>query len=54
MSQWNGDLKIYPDDLVAVVSPGVLTANINQEAEKFGLMYPLIQAVRMYQQLEGI
>lgn len=38
MSQWNGDLKIYPDDLVAVVSPGVLTANINQEAEKFGLM----------------
>ncbi|MCM3093032.1 MULTISPECIES: FAD-binding oxidoreductase [unclassified Cytobacillus] len=40
MSQWNGDLKIYPDDLVAVVSPGVLTANINQEAEKFGLMYP--------------
>ncbi|KON87932.1 FAD-binding protein [Sporosarcina globispora] len=40
MSQWNGDLNIYPDDLVAVVSPGVLTATINEEAEKFGLMYP--------------
>ncbi len=39
-SQWDQKLEIYPDDLVAVVSPGVLTAAINQAAEKYGLMYP--------------
>jgi glycolate oxidase len=40
MSQWDSYLQIYPDDLVAVVSPGVLTATINETAGKYGLMYP--------------
>ncbi|WP_158737159.1 FAD-binding oxidoreductase [Alteribacillus sp. YIM 98480] len=39
-SQWPANIKVIPDDLIAVVSPGVLTASINQEVEKFGLMYP--------------
>lgn len=39
-SLWNTKLEIYPDDLVAVVSPGVITASINNLAEKYGLMYP--------------
>lgn len=40
LSQWDDKLDIYPDDLVAVVSPGVLTADINKVAEQYGLMYP--------------
>lgn len=40
MSQWDSYLQIYPDDLVAVVSPGVLTSTINETAGKYGLMYP--------------
>ena len=39
-SQWNDKLIVDPEDMVAVVSPGVLTANINEEALKFGLIYP--------------
>jgi glycolate oxidase len=39
-SQWNTKLEVYPDDLIAVVSPGVLTAKINEAAGEFGLMYP--------------
>lgn len=33
-------LEIHEDDLVAVVSPGVLTSKIHNAAEKKGLMYP--------------
>ncbi|SEN03803.1 glycolate oxidase [Mesobacillus persicus] len=33
-------LEIHEEDLVAVVSPGILTANIHNAAEKKGLMYP--------------
>jgi glycolate oxidase len=33
-------LEIDEEDLVAVVSPGVLTANIHKAAEQKGLMYP--------------
>ncbi|MEM1503674.1 FAD-linked oxidase C-terminal domain-containing protein [Domibacillus sp. 8LH] len=33
-------LEIYEEDLVAVVSPGVLTSAIHQAAEQRGLMYP--------------
>ncbi|MDA8353931.1 MAG: FAD-binding protein [Firmicutes bacterium] len=40
LSQWKQKLEIYPDDLVAIVSPGVLTSEINKAAEKYGLMYP--------------
>lgn len=40
LSHWKNKLEIFPDDLVAVVSPGVLTADINRAAESFGLMYP--------------
>jgi len=39
-SQWHNKLEIYPEDLVAVVSPGVITLDINKAAEKYGLMYP--------------
>ncbi|MBN8210440.1 FAD-binding protein [Bacillus sp. NTK071] len=40
LSQWNDRLDIYADDMVAVVSPGVLTATINEAAMEHGLMYP--------------
>ncbi|TVX95681.1 FAD-binding oxidoreductase, partial [Paenibacillus cremeus] len=33
-------LEIREDDLIAIVSPGVITANIHKAAEKKGLMYP--------------
>lgn len=33
-------LEIYEEDLVAVVSPGVLTVSIHKAAEEKGLMYP--------------
>lgn len=39
-SQWNDKLIVDPDDMVAVASPGVLTATINEEALKYGLIYP--------------
>ncbi len=39
-SQWTNKLEIDPDDMVAVVSPGVLTATINAAANEYGLMYP--------------
>lgn len=40
MSRWSEKLEIDIEDLVAVVSPGVLTADIHKAAEKRGLMYP--------------
>jgi glycolate oxidase len=39
-SLWNTKLEIDPDNLIAVVSPGVITAKINAKAGEFGLMYP--------------
>ncbi|WML50794.1 FAD-linked oxidase C-terminal domain-containing protein [Neobacillus sp. PS3-12] len=39
MTAMNEQLEINAEDLVAIVSPGVLTANIHKEAEKHGLMY---------------
>ena len=39
-SLWNQTVEVRPDDLIAIVSPGVITADINKEAGKFGLMYP--------------
>lgn len=39
-SLWNSKLEVNPDDLIAVVSPGVITAKINEKAGEFGLMYP--------------
>lgn len=39
-SLWNTKLEIHPDDLIAIVSPGVITSKINDKAEEFGLMYP--------------
>ncbi|TBL80477.1 FAD-binding oxidoreductase [Paenibacillus thalictri] len=40
LSVMNDVLEIHDDDLVAVVSPGVLTSNIHKAAEQKGLMYP--------------
>ncbi|QDI92883.1 FAD-binding protein [Salicibibacter halophilus] len=40
MSQWPASVEIFPDDLVARVSPGTLTSVIHAEADKYGLMYP--------------
>ncbi|QQK78261.1 FAD-binding protein [Salicibibacter cibarius] len=40
MSQWPASVEIFPDDLVARVSPATLTSEIHVEAEKYGLMYP--------------
>ncbi|MEH7122203.1 FAD-linked oxidase C-terminal domain-containing protein [Bacillus sp. JJ1773] len=39
-SKWTDTLIIEPDDLVAIVSPGVITADINKMANQYGLMYP--------------
>lgn len=39
-TRWDTLLEIYPDDLIAVVSPGVITQKINEAADKYGLMYP--------------
>ncbi|MBM7691688.1 glycolate oxidase [Peribacillus deserti] len=40
LSVMNDVLEIHEEDLVAVVSPGVLTANIHKAAEEKGFMYP--------------
>ncbi len=40
LSVMNDVLEIDEEDLIAVVSPGVLTADIHRAAEKKGLMYP--------------
>jgi glycolate oxidase len=40
LSQWNQKLQIEPTDMLAIVSPGVLTADIHAAATKKGLIYP--------------
>jgi glycolate oxidase len=40
LSVMNDVLEIHEEDLVAVVSPGVLTADIHKAAEEKGFMYP--------------
>ncbi|MBM7703007.1 FAD-binding oxidoreductase [Metabacillus iocasae] len=40
LSRWNQTLVIDEEDLVAIVSPGVITATINEKANQYGLMYP--------------
>ncbi|MBB6450414.1 glycolate oxidase [Geomicrobium halophilum] len=39
-SDWPATIDVYPDDLIARVSPNVIPAAINEEANKHGLMYP--------------
>ncbi|MFT8362667.1 MAG: FAD-linked oxidase C-terminal domain-containing protein [Sporolactobacillus sp.] len=39
LSQWNQKLVIDSEDLVAIVSPGVITASIDKAAAAYGLMY---------------
>ena len=39
LSQFPKQIDIRPDDLTVTVTPSVLTAKINDEAEKHGLMY---------------
>ncbi|MFG6121414.1 FAD-binding oxidoreductase [Thalassobacillus sp. B23F22_16] len=39
LSQWPEQIDLNADDLTVKVSPSVLTARINEEAEKHGLMY---------------
>lgn len=38
--RWDTKLEVDKDDMIAVVSPGVLTADIDQAANEYGLMYP--------------
>ncbi len=40
LSAMDKKLEVDAEDLVAIVSPGVLTARIHQAAEEAGLMYP--------------
>jgi glycolate oxidase len=40
LTRMNQKLEIDPHDLVAVVSPGVITADLHRAAEAYGLMYP--------------
>ncbi|KYD32751.1 hypothetical protein B4110_3581 [Parageobacillus toebii] len=40
VSLWNDVLEIDKDDMIAIVSPGVITADIDRAAKKVGLMYP--------------
>jgi glycolate oxidase len=40
MSQYPKSLKIDKEDMLAVVSPSVITSTIHEEAEKVGLFYP--------------
>jgi glycolate oxidase len=40
VSLWNDILEIHKDDMIAIVSPGVITADIDHAAKKVGLMYP--------------
>lgn len=40
MSRMDQVLEVITDDLLAIVSPGVLTSAIHSAAEKAGLMYP--------------
>ncbi|MFC0272748.1 FAD-binding oxidoreductase [Metabacillus herbersteinensis] len=39
-SRWSQTLIIDAADTIAIVSPGVITADIDSEAKKHGLMYP--------------
>jgi glycolate oxidase len=40
MAQWPREINVFADDLIAVVTPSVLTADIHAAAENHGLMYP--------------
>ncbi|SFL47431.1 FAD-binding oxidoreductase [Salibacterium qingdaonense] len=40
MAQWPEKIDVTPDDLIAVVSPSVLTADIDKTVQEYGLMYP--------------
>ncbi|UOF91985.1 FAD-binding protein [Fodinisporobacter ferrooxydans] len=40
LTHLNQTLEIFADDLVAVVSPGVKTGDIQKAAERYGLFYP--------------
>lgn len=40
MTKWNRILEIDRNNLTATVEPGVITAVLQKEVEKFGLMYP--------------
>jgi len=40
LSRLNRILEISPEDMVAVVEPGVITGHLKKEVEKFGLYYP--------------
>jgi glycolate oxidase len=40
MTRWNKIIEIDTDNLTAMVQPGVVTAQLQREVEKFGLFYP--------------
>lgn len=40
LSRMDQKLDVIPEDLIVIVSPGVLTGAIHEAAEKYGLFYP--------------
>lgn len=40
-SEWTDTLQICEDEAVAIMSPGILTNDLNEEANRYGLSYPL-------------
>ena len=40
MNRWRKILEIDRENLTALVEPGVITAHLHQEVEKYGLFYP--------------
>lgn len=53
LARMNRILEIDTDNLIAVVEPGVVTAELQQEAEKVGLFYPPDPASMAYSTLGG-
>lgn len=53
MTRFNRIIEIDPDNLVAVVEPGVVTAAFQAEVEKVGLFYPPDPASRDFSTLGG-
>jgi len=53
MTRFNRTIEIDEDNLIAVVEPGVITADFQKEVEKLGLFYPPDPASQLYCTLGG-
>ncbi len=53
LTNMNRILTIDPDNLIAVVEPGVVTATLQREVEKLGLFYPPDPASKEFSTLGG-